>query len=160
MSKNSIQHNHMLIRMETIKFPGINDISKVRKLMKKIVSDIDMKLLGTPHIYYVDTPIENKGITGTCSIQTSHLSFHIWETPEKGILENINSNSLIQFDIYTCGNLTKNDAKLILENLSIYTPTRIDIDILDRKKSLTLKYHSHWNYSTKSLFKDYVKNKF
>jgi hypothetical protein len=34
--------------METIKFPSINDISKVRQLMKKIVSDIDMKLLGTP----------------------------------------------------------------------------------------------------------------
>lgn len=48
MSKSRIQHNHMLIRMETIKFPSINDISKVRQLMKKIVSDIDMKLLGTP----------------------------------------------------------------------------------------------------------------
>jgi hypothetical protein len=67
---------------------------------------------------------------------------------------------LIQFDIYTCGNLTKNDAKIILENLSIYIPTRIDLDILDRKKSLKLKYHSHWNYSTKSSFEDWLKNKF
>lgn len=160
MFKNTIHHNHMLIRMEMIKFPTIEDIPKVKKLLKKIISDIDMKLLGSPHIYYVDTPIQNKGITGTCSIQTSHISFHVWDTPDKNILQNSKSNSLLQFDIYTCGELTKHHAKLILENLNIYIPTRIDIDILDRKKSLKLKYHSHWNYSAKSSFKDWITSKF
>jgi S-adenosylmethionine/arginine decarboxylase-like enzyme len=158
--KNNINHHHMLIRIETIKFPIREDIPNVKKLMKKIISDINMKLLGKPHISYVDIPNENKGLTGVCSIQTSHLSFHVWETPENGILQNDKSVALFQFDIYTCGNLTKKEAKLILENLSIYIPTRIDIDILDRKKNLNLKYHQHWNDNGKLSFNDWIKSKF
>jgi S-adenosylmethionine/arginine decarboxylase-like enzyme len=160
MKNTNIQHHHMLIRMETIKFPEKKDVPKFKKLIKKIISDINMKILGGPFIYYLDKPVENKGITGICSIETSHLSFHIWETPEPGILQNSKSNALMQFDVYTCGNLTKNDAKLILEHLSIYLPTRIDVDILDRKKSLKMKYHNHWNDNGKLLFDDWIQLKF
>ena len=160
MLKNNIHHDHMLIRMESIKFPSINDIPKFKKLLKKIISEIDMKLLGNPHIYYVNEPIQNKGITGICSITTSHLSFHVWENPGKEILQNEKSNCLIQFDVYTCGSLNKYHAKKILENLEIYVPTRIDIDILDRKKRLKLKYHSHWNNTEKSSFENWINEKF
>jgi hypothetical protein len=111
MLKNNIHHDHMLIRMESIKFPSINDIPKFKKLLKKIIREIDMKLLGNPHIYYVNEPIQNKGITGICSITTSHLSFHVWENPGKEILQNEKSNCLIQFDVYTCGSLNKYHAK-------------------------------------------------
>jgi hypothetical protein len=66
--KNNINHHHMLIRMETIKYPIKEDIPNVKKLMKKIISDINIKLLGQPHISYVDIQNENKGLTGVCSI--------------------------------------------------------------------------------------------
>jgi hypothetical protein len=40
--------------METIKFPEKKDASKFKKLIKKIISDINMKILGGPFIYYLD----------------------------------------------------------------------------------------------------------
>jgi len=160
MNNTEIHHNHMLIRMEMINSPTIKDISNIKKLLKKIIKDINMKLLGVPHIYYVETPHEKKGITGICTIQTSHLSFHIWENPGNHILQNSKSKGLMQFDIYTCGELTKNNAKSILENIKIFIPTRIDIDILDRKKTLKLKHHLHWNDNGKLSFENFLEKKF
>ena len=160
MNENLIHHNHLLIRMELIKFPIKKDIKFVKNLCKKIISLINMKLLGKPNIYYLDEQIENEGITGTCSIETSHLSFHIWNSPEKEILQNKKSIGLLQFDIYTCGILTKEYIKIILKNLKIFIPTRINIDVLDRKKNLKIKYSEYWNDNGKISFEKWINLKF
>ena len=153
-----IQHHHMLIRMETMLCPKKTDISKVKQLIKKILVDIDMKLIGTPHVYYVDVPKANKGITSVSSIQTSHISFHFWNTPDNGILQNPKSKCLLQFDIYTCGTLTKHQANIVLQHLSVYIPTHINIDILNRKTRLKIEHHMHWNDNGKSTYENWLQS--
>jgi S-adenosylmethionine/arginine decarboxylase-like enzyme len=140
----AIHHNHLLLRMEIENSPIQKDIPKIKKLLKQIILDLNMNMLGSPHIYYLDTPKSNKGITGTVSIETSHLSFHIWESP-KDTLVNKHSKGLLQFDIYTCGELTKSHINNVLKHLDIFTPTNIDLNVFDRKKNLKLKYNYTWN---------------
>lgn len=140
----AIHHNHLLLRMEIENSPVQKDIPKIKRLLKQIIFDLNMNILGAPHIYYVDTPKSNKGITGTVSIETSHLSFHIWESPQDTLV-NKYSKGLLQFDIYTCGGLTTSQIKTVLNHLDIFSPTNIDLNVFDRKKSLKLKYNYKWN---------------
>jgi S-adenosylmethionine/arginine decarboxylase-like enzyme len=139
-----IQHHHLLLRMEIQNVPVKQDIPKIKQLLKQIILDLNMNILGIPHIYYVDTPKSNKGITGTVSIQTSHMSFHIWESPQKTLL-NKSSKGLLQFDIYTCGGLNTHQLYIVLNHLSMFSPSRIDLDMFDRKQKLKLDYHYEWN---------------
>ena len=118
-----------------------------------------MKIIDVPHVYYLDVPANNKGITSASSIETSHISFHFWDTPEPDQLINKKSKSLLQFDIYTCGNLTKKQAKGVIKQLSIYMPTRVDIDVLNRKKKLKIDYSISWNDNGKSSFDEWLNSK-
>jgi S-adenosylmethionine/arginine decarboxylase-like enzyme len=156
-NKNThIQHHHMLLRMETKKFPKREEQEKVANLIRRIILDLDMDIIGAPHLHYLDTPLENKGFTGVASIQTSHVSFHFWDVPAKGWLQNTESNSLLQFDIYTCGNLKKHHIKKVIKHLSIYEPTRIDIDVMNRKHTLKLDAHYQWDSRTSVSFRDWI----
>jgi S-adenosylmethionine/arginine decarboxylase-like enzyme len=158
-ANNHISHHHMLLRMETLLHPSKKDLPKVEELIKTIISELDMKIIDVPHVYYLDQPVNNKGITSATSIETSHISLHIWDTPEPDQLINKKSKSLLQFDIYTCGNLTKKQAKGVIKHLSIYEPTRIDIDVLNRKKKLKIDYSMSWNDTGKSSFDEWLNSK-
>jgi len=54
-----------------------------------------MKIIKGPFASYVDKE-GNKGLTAIVMIETSHIAFHIWDEVDPG---------LIQFDLYTCGQL-------------------------------------------------------
>ena len=154
--KTNIQHHHLLLRMETKKYPKREDKEKVANLIRRIILELDMDIIGSPHLHYLETPLENKGFTGVASIQTSHVSFHFWDVPAKGWLQNTDSKSLLQFDIYTCGNLTKQHIKKVVKILSIYEPTHIDIDVMNRKRTLKLDAHYQWDNHTDISFRDWV----
>jgi S-adenosylmethionine/arginine decarboxylase-like enzyme len=149
----------MLIRMETLLHNEKEDLVKVENLIKNILLGLDMKIIDVPHVYYLDEPINNKGITSVTSIETSHISLHIWDTPEPGQLINKKSKSLLQFDIYTCGTLTKKQAKGVIKKLSIYMPTRIDVDVLNRKNKLKMEYSMSWNDTGKYSFDEWLNSK-
>ena len=159
-TRKNIHHHHMLVRMESILHPSKAHIPEIRKLIQTIVKELGMQLIGSPHVYYVDSPASNKGITSASSIMTSHISFHYWDTPESGVLLNPKSKSLLQMDLYTCGNLSKEQAGIVLQHLERYIPTRIDIDILNRKSRLQLDEHLHWNDTGKRSFSDWLHNHF
>jgi S-adenosylmethionine/arginine decarboxylase-like enzyme len=154
--KTNIQHHHLLLRMETKKYPKQEEKAIVDNLIRRIILDLDMDIIGNPHLHYLETPLENKGFTGVASIQTSHVSFHFWDSPAKSWLQNTDSKSLLQFDIYTCGKLTKQHIKKVLKNLSIYEPTHINIDIMNRKHILKLDAHYQWDNHTNLIFRDWV----
>ena len=141
-------HQHLIIKGNFTAPP--KEIAVINQWFIELVKRVNMVVVAGPTSVYV-TEEGNEGLTGTVTLATSHSSIHIWDN---------SIPSLFQFDIYTCGNLTKKEAKLILENLSVYIPTRIDIDILDRKKKLNLKYHQHWNDNGKLSFNDWIKLKF
>jgi hypothetical protein len=140
-----VQHHHLLLRMEAKRHPTRSQLPEVRNLLKSIITDLKMDILGGPYVYYQGVPFAHKGITGICSIQTSHISFHFWDTPRPTTLNNKNSKSLLQFDIYTCGSLGLKHAMKIIRRLCIYEPTEIDVDILNRKHKLKIDHHIHWS---------------
>ena len=114
-------------------------------LIRKIIRDLNMKLLAKPHVYYVDVPKYNEGLTAIAPIQTSHIAFHFWKNPDANILHQPASKCLLEFDIYTCGNLTIRQIHSVLHHLTIYRPTHVDMHLLNRMVSLKTDRMLHWN---------------
>jgi S-adenosylmethionine/arginine decarboxylase-like enzyme len=111
------------MEMETC--PEYNDKHEAAKLIKNIIRDLHMRLLDKPHVYYVKVPTYNEGLTAISPIQTSHIAFHFWKNPERKILHQAESKCLLEFDIYTCGNLTIKQIHLYfitLQNTGPHTP--------------------------------------
>ncbi len=141
----SIQHHHLLLRMEMETCPESNDKPEAAKLIKNIIHDLHMRLLDKPHVYYVKVPQYNEGLTAISPIQTSHIAFHFWKNPERKILHQPESKCLLEFDIYTCGNLTIKQIHRVLHHLTKYRPTHADITLLNRKYGLTIDRQMHWD---------------
>lgn len=158
--KNSdrIEHHHLLIRMETQKCPGEKDKEFVGELVQKIIKDIGMKELDEPKIYYVKHPLYNEGLTAIVPIQTSHIAFHFWTRPPMNIMHSAQSKCLLEFDIYTCGKLSKKSIHRVLEILSIYEPTSIDIDVLNRKYSLKIDHQYRWFKHNGLTYESFINN--
>ena len=146
-----IQHHHLLLRLELQSCPGNEDKDKIAKLIQHIIEDIQMKSLAAPHVYYVEYPKYNEGLTGIAPIETSHLAFHFWTRPDPKILHTKNSNCLLEFDIYTCGSLTQRNVGHVLHHLTMFKPTYADITILNRNLGLTIERHMHWNSEASQL---------
>ena len=140
----SIQHHHLLVRLETKHCPAATDKQEAVELIERIIKDIKMHLLGAPRVFYVTLPHYNEGLTALAPIETSHIAFHFWKTPERKILKNKESNCLLEFDLYTCGNLNSQQISRILHHLSAYKPTHANISLLNRKYSLTLERQLLW----------------
>lgn len=88
-----IYHKHLLVNAKVV-----NPISTEQEgidFLTNLVKNIDMKIIKGPFASYVDKE-GNKGLTAIVMIETSHIAFHIWDEADPG---------LIQFDLYTCGQL-------------------------------------------------------
>ena len=141
----SIQHHHLLLRMEMKTCPEETDKESASLLIEHIIHDLHMRLLDKPHVYYVKVPKYNEGLTAISPIQTSHIAFHFWKNPEKSILHQPESKCLLQFDIYTCGTLTIHQIQKVMHHLTCYKPTHVDINLLNRQWSLKIDRQLHWN---------------
>jgi S-adenosylmethionine/arginine decarboxylase-like enzyme len=151
MPSKKIQHHHMLLRLELQHCPAKDDKDKISKLIQNIIDDIQMKSLAAPHVYYVEYPRYNEGLTGIAPIETSHIAFHFWTRPDKKILHCKKSNCLLEFDIYTCGSLTQHNVGRVLHHLTVFGPTYADITILNRNLGLTIDRHIHWSSEQSSM---------
>jgi len=140
-----IQHHHFLLRMETKTCPGAGDKTEAKTLVKKILKDIRMNLLGDPRVFYVKVPHYNEGLTALAPIQTSHIAFHFWKNPDASILQNPESQCLLQFDLYTCGTLSLSQLQRILHHLTVYTPTHVNATLLNRNYDMTLERQLLWD---------------
>jgi len=141
----SIQHHHLLLRMEMRDCPAAKDAKEAEILIRRIVNDIRMKMLDKPHVYYVKRPAYNEGLTAIVPIQTSHIAFHFWKRPETKILKSPKSRCLLEFDLYTCGALSGHQLRHVLHHLSHYGPTHVDLTVLNRKWSLSIDRHLKWS---------------
>jgi len=140
-----IQHHHFLLRMETKTCPGAEDKADAKALVKRILKDIHMNLLGDPRVFYVKVPHFNEGLTALAPIQTSHIAFHFWKNPDLTILQNPESQCLLQFDLYTCGTLSLSQIKRILHHLTVYKPTHVNATLLNRNYDMTLERQLLWD---------------
>lgn len=147
--KPKIQHHHFLLRMETKTCPLETDKDDARNLISYIIRDIGMKMLAAPHVYYVKYPRYNEGLTGIAPIETSHIAFHFWKSPDKKILHNLDSKCLLQFDIYTCGSLNLKQIQKVLHHLTRFNPTHVNATLLNRNYSLTIERQLLWDAAEK-----------
>ena len=92
MQNRLLVHKHLIIRAEAIK-PPVEE-----KLLKEwfldFVKAINMKIFMGPYVKYCEMK-GNRGITAVAII-TSHIAMHIWDEV---------SPALMQFDVYSCGDL-------------------------------------------------------
>ena len=146
--RSPIQHHHLLLRMETMSCPTADDKAEASALITRILRDIKMNLLGEPRVYYVTVPKYNEGLTALAPIQTSHIAFHFWKNPDREILKNADSKCLLQFDLYTCGELSLKNIQHILHHLTHYRPTHVNASLLNRNYSLTLERQLLWDSSS------------
>lgn len=121
---NVLVHKHLIIRAEVNNPPKAEEKSMMEEWFVKLIEDINMKLLSGPHIKYVDMP-GNKGMTGVCIIETSHIAMHVWDEPDP---------SLIQLDVYTCGPI---HIETVFDALDIFDPVKIEYKFIDRENNLT-----------------------
>jgi S-adenosylmethionine/arginine decarboxylase-like enzyme len=98
-----IKHLHLMVRAEITKPIKTEEYAKL--WLTELVEMIDMKIAAGPISKYVDM-VGNEGVTAAISVETSHIAFHIWEKRDPMI---------IQFDLYTCGDL---DHKQVLDHLT------------------------------------------
>ena len=114
-----LYHKHLLVNAK-VKNP-INTEEQGIEFLKDLVNQIDMKIIKGPFASYVDKD-GNKGLTAIVMIETSHIAFHIWDEVDPG---------LIQFDLYTCGQLDLDRVMSIFKNT--FDVQSLDYVVFDRE---------------------------
>jgi S-adenosylmethionine/arginine decarboxylase-like enzyme len=114
-----LYHKHLLVNAK-VKNP-INTEEQGIEFLKDLVNQIDMKIIKGPFASYVDKD-GNKGLTAIVMIETSHIAFHIWDEVDPG---------LIQFDLYTCGQLDLDKVMSIFKNT--FDVQSLDYVLFDRE---------------------------
>jgi S-adenosylmethionine/arginine decarboxylase-like enzyme len=125
-----IFHKHLLVNAK-VENP-INTEDQGVDFLTRLVESIDMKIIKGPFASYVDKP-GNRGLTAIVMIETSHIAFHIWDEEDP---------SLIQFDLYTCGEL--NLAKVLLSFGETFSVVSLDYQLFDRENGFVLEDRGSW----------------
>lgn len=120
-----IYHKHLLVNAK-IKNP-INTEQQGIEFLTNLVNQIDMKIIKGPFASYVDKE-GNKGLTAIVMIETSHIAFHIWDEIDPG---------LIQFDLYTCGQLELNKVINIFKDT--FNLVEMDYVLFDRENGFVVE---------------------
>lgn len=142
-----IEHHHLLLRLETGACPSADDKREMELMIQTILNDIGMKMLDVPRIYYVTEPAYNEGLTGIVPIQTSHIAFHFWANPDRDILKTAAAGAkcLLQFDLYTCGTLSRGQMYRVMKHLAQFKPTGAELTLLNRNRGLAIERHLQWD---------------
>ena len=125
-----IFHKHLLINAKVEK--PMKTEGQAMAFLEKLVDRINMKIIKGPFASYVDKP-GNRGLTAIVMIETSHIAFHIWDEEDPG---------LMQFDLYTCGELNLPQVLLALgEDFNIIS---MEYNLFDREKGFVLEDSGHY----------------
>jgi S-adenosylmethionine/arginine decarboxylase-like enzyme len=119
----SVNHLQQIIIGQVTKPP--TDVDVVKQFMRDLVESIGMKRLIEPQAVYVEA-VGNRGMTSCVLIETSHIAWHVWDEQTPGLL---------QFDLYTCGELVPNQVLEIVKDF--FGLTNYSVKVFDRAKELT-----------------------
>jgi S-adenosylmethionine/arginine decarboxylase-like enzyme len=100
------------------------DVDVVKQFMRDLVEAIGMKRLIEPQAVYVEAA-GNKGMTSCVLIETSHIAWHVWDEQIPGLL---------QFDLYTCGDLVPDQVLGIVKDF--FGLTTYSMKVFDRAEEL------------------------
>ena len=118
-----LEHKHLIVRAELNNPPKCT--SAIDLWMRKLVEQIDMKILMGPYSVYSDM-VGNQGLTAVTIIETSHIAMHVWDEVDP---------ALMQLDVYTCSTLNIEDVFKALEQ---FEPVKVEYKYIDREYGLTL----------------------
>jgi S-adenosylmethionine/arginine decarboxylase-like enzyme len=117
-----IKHLQQIIIGQVTKPP--TDVDVVKQFMRDLVEAIGMKRLIEPEAVYVQA-LGNKGMTSCVLIETSHIAWHVWDEQTPGLL---------QFDLYTCGDLNPDQVLSIVKDF--FGLTTYSMKVFDRANQL------------------------
>ena len=120
-----LEHKHLIIRAEVNKPPTKEQENYMSEWFADLIKSIGMKILKGPFVTYLDVE-GNRGFTGVCIIETSHIAMHVWDEASPG---------LMQLDVYTCGAL---DINTVFDKIQEFEPVRIDYKFLDREHNFVV----------------------
>ena len=118
----SVKHLQQIIIGQVNKPP--TDVDVVKQFMRDLVEAIGMKRLIEPQAVYVEA-VGNKGMTSCVLIETSHIAWHVWDEESPGLL---------QFDLYTCGDLVADQVLAIVQDF--FGLTTYSMKVFDRAEEL------------------------
>jgi S-adenosylmethionine/arginine decarboxylase-like enzyme len=118
-----LEHKHLIVRAELNNPPKCT--SAIDLWMRRLVEQIDMKILMGPYSVYSDM-VGNQGLTAVTIIETSHIAMHVWDEVDP---------ALMQLDVYTCSTLNIEDVFKALEQ---FEPVKVEYKYIDREYGLTL----------------------
>jgi S-adenosylmethionine/arginine decarboxylase-like enzyme len=120
-------HHHIVVRSKIRKPP--QDIELLNTWFYDLIQKIDMKILRGPYSVYSDVE-GNRGMTGVCIIETSHIAIHVWDEE---------SPALMQLDVYSCKDFDKD---VVLDHFSCFEPVSTEWFFMDRTNKLSLTGNS------------------
>lgn len=123
-------HKHLLVNAK-VKQPIKNEDEAI-DFLTRLVERIDMKIIKGPFASYVDKP-GNRGLTAIVMIETSHIAFHIWDEQDP---------ALMQFDLYTCGELNLSTALLAIGEF--FEIKSMEYNLFDRENGFLLEDKGHF----------------
>jgi S-adenosylmethionine/arginine decarboxylase-like enzyme len=118
----SVKHLQQIIIGQVTNPP--TDVDVVKQFMRDLVEAIGMKRLIEPQAVYVQA-VGNKGMTSCVLIETSHIAWHVWDEESPGLL---------QFDLYTCGDLVADQVLAIVKDF--FGLTTYSMKVFDRAVEL------------------------
>lgn len=128
-----IQHKHLLVRIEGNSHSGDDANGELKKFIEDMIKAIRMDICLPFRSEFVDQK-GNEGITWNVGLVTSHAAGHEWIHPNRDLMHT-KAKHLIQFDLYTCGELNESDVEHILYHLAVYYDSlHIDYRTLDRSR--------------------------
>jgi S-adenosylmethionine/arginine decarboxylase-like enzyme len=118
----AVKHLQQIIIGQVTNAP--TDVDVVKQFMRDLVEAIGMKRLIEPQAVYVEV-MGNKGMTSCVLIETSHIAWHVWDEQTPGLL---------QFDLYTCGDLIPDQVLSIVKDF--FGLTTYSMKVFDRAEEL------------------------
>jgi S-adenosylmethionine/arginine decarboxylase-like enzyme len=119
----AVNHLQQIIIGQVTKPP--TDVDVVKQFMCDLVESIGMKRLIEPQAVYVEA-VGNRGMTSCVLIETSHIAWHVWDEQSPGLL---------QFDLYTCGDLIAEQVFGIVKEF--FGLTKYSVKVFDRAQEFT-----------------------
>jgi S-adenosylmethionine/arginine decarboxylase-like enzyme len=119
----AVNHLQQIIIGQVTKPP--TDVDVVKQFMCDLVESIGMKRLIEPQAVYVEA-VGNRGMTSCVLIETSHIAWHVWDEQSPGLL---------QFDLYTCGDLIAEQVLGIVKEF--FGLTKYSVKVFDRAQEFT-----------------------
>lgn len=113
-----LEHKHLIVRAEVRRPP--QDTVYIEGWLRNLVSNLNMKILMGPYVVYSEM-VGNRGLTGLCIIETSHIALHVWDEENP---------SMLQLDVYSCSEV---DPDMVFEAMEEFDIISLDYKFLDRK---------------------------